>query len=266
MAAAVPNSGFLLARLVSDMGRGKHSDEFTLTPADLALIDQAMRVHALSPDGGEMYPPLETVVAGLYASAKLRLDSVPALLDAGMKAIEKMNKYEISADLLPEEMRSQRTRWQTITAERTGGIRVDYLLATNRPEDARPLIQQALAKLAGTSATPDTFFDRSQWQSRLARIDPDAAARLEQGTFPPALLSEFTKPLPEFSAADLVGRVWQLRDLHGKATFVNFWATWCGPCLGEHGGIEELYERVKSRADIQVLTFSVDDDCAAARD
>jgi hypothetical protein len=39
-----------------------------------------------------------------------------------------------------------------------------------------------------------------------------------------------------------------------------------GPCRGEHGGIEELYQRIKSRADIQVLTFSVDDDCAAARD
>jgi thiol-disulfide isomerase/thioredoxin len=72
---------------------------------------------------------------------------------------------------------------------------------------------------------------------------------------PPALV----KALPEFSAKDLSGRIWQLRDLTGKATFVNLWATWCGPCRGEHAGVQKLQEMLKDRKDVQVLTISVDD-------
>ncbi len=72
---------------------------------------------------------------------------------------------------------------------------------------------------------------------------------------PPA----FVKLLPEFSATDLSGRTWQLGDLTGKATFVNLWATWCGPCRGEHPSIQKLQEMLKDRKDVQVLTISVDD-------
>ena len=70
---------------------------------------------------------------------------------------------------------------------------------------------------------------------------------------------DFQTAVPEFSAKDLTGRTWQLRDLTGKTTFVNIWATWCGSCRFEHAGIEELYQRVKDRKDVQVLTISIDD-------
>ena len=43
---------------------------------------------------------------------------------------------------------------------------------------------------------------------------------------------------------------------------MNFWATWCGPCRGEHPGIEDLVQRIKDRKDIQVLTVSIDETLA----
>jgi thiol-disulfide isomerase/thioredoxin len=163
-------------------------------------------------------------------------------------------------------MRARANDWRTITAERTEEIRVDYLLATNRAADAMPLIEQALAK-ANPSGSPDAAYRRTQWIERLARVNPDAAERYRKAADSrlAAAEPEFTQALPEFSATDLAGRTWQLRDLKGKVTFVNFWATWCGPCRGEHAGIQELYERTKDRTDVQVLTFSVDDDAAIAR-
>jgi len=78
---------------------------------------------------------------------------------------------------------------------------------------------------------------------------------------PPAFLTA----VPEFPAKDLAGRTWQLSDVKGKATLVNFWATWCGPCRGEHPAIQELYGRIKDRSNIQVLTISVDDEDAPVR-
>lgn len=69
----------------------------------------------------------------------------------------------------------------------------------------------------------------------------------------------FSAPLPDFAVADLRGRVWQLSDLKGRVTLLDFWATWCGACRAELPYIQKLYDRVKERKDLQVITFSVDD-------
>ena len=72
----------------------------------------------------------------------------------------------------------------------------------------------------------------------------------------------WTKPnqqLPEFTLADLAGKTWQLKDLAGRTTLITVWATWCGPCMEELPHVEKLYQRIKERNDIQLVTFNVDE-------
>jgi thiol-disulfide isomerase/thioredoxin len=66
------------------------------------------------------------------------------------------------------------------------------------------------------------------------------------------------KPLPEFALADLEGRTWRLADLKGKVTFVNVWATSCGPCRAELPFVEKLYQQMKEAQDVLVLTLNTD--------
>jgi len=66
------------------------------------------------------------------------------------------------------------------------------------------------------------------------------------------------KPLPDFNLPDLTGRAWRLQDVKGKVTFVNFWATTCGPCRAELPFVQKLYESMKDRPDVLVLTVSLD--------
>lgn len=65
--------------------------------------------------------------------------------------------------------------------------------------------------------------------------------------------------LPEMSLRDTAGRTWTLADFRGKPTFVNLWATWCAPCREELPAVQKLYELVKDRSDIQVVTLDLDE-------
>ena len=49
-----------------------------------------------------------------------------------------------------------------------------------------------------------------------------------------------------------------VKDLKGKTLFINFWATWCPPCIAEMPEIEELYHKASS--DVEFLIISVDQD------
>ena len=68
------------------------------------------------------------------------------------------------------------------------------------------------------------------------------------------------KSLPPFELADLSGKTWRLKNLEGRAVLINVWATWCGPCQAELPHLEKLYERIKDRADLQILTLTIDED------
>lgn len=43
-------------------------------------------------------------------------------------------------------------------------------------------------------------------------------------------------------------------DYRGKIIFLNFWATWCPPCVAELGHIQELYTQYKDSQDVVILT------------
>ena len=68
------------------------------------------------------------------------------------------------------------------------------------------------------------------------------------------------KQLPAFELPDLTGQTWGLKNLEGKSVLINLWATWCGPCQAELPKLQKLYEKVKGRADTQILTFNIDED------
>lgn len=47
---------------------------------------------------------------------------------------------------------------------------------------------------------------------------------------------------PDFTLTDQYGEQHSLSDYEGKTVFLNFWATWCGPCQMEMPDIQALYE------------------------
>ena len=62
---------------------------------------------------------------------------------------------------------------------------------------------------------------------------------------------------PLFSLEDLNGKKSELKQYRGKVVFLNFWATWCGPCKEEMPSMEKLYKQFKDK-DFVFLAISVD--------
>ena len=55
------------------------------------------------------------------------------------------------------------------------------------------------------------------------------------------------QPAPDFVLADLEGNVVSSEDLRGKPVLVNFWATWCQPCIFEHPVLLDGARRYRDR-------------------
>jgi peroxiredoxin len=64
---------------------------------------------------------------------------------------------------------------------------------------------------------------------------------------------------PDFSIKDQNGKTIKLSDYRGKVVFLNFWGTWCQPCIAEMPEMEILNNKLKDRK-FQMLAVSVDSD------
>lgn len=107
-----------------------------------------------------------------------------------------------------------------------------YFLQHSREPDASP--QPAAEAPAGAAST--------------APPEPAAPARPVAKTLPDTL--------PQFTLTDREGKARTLGDWKGKALVVNYWATWCPPCVREIPLLSKL--RKQHQPDVEVIGIAVD--------
>ncbi len=123
---------------------------------------------------------------------------------------------------------------------------------SSMPPDKNYIARQAKTLWTNLGGTP------AAWDAWLANVETVKPVAITVAT----THSEWTDKntlLPAFQLADMNGNTWQLTKLQGKVTLVNLWATWCAPCKRELPLLQKLYEKVKDRSDVQVITFNTDD-------
>ena len=80
------------------------------------------------------------------------------------------------------------------------------------------------------------------------KLEPPSAQDMKVTTI------DYDSNVLQFS--DLENNIFTIQDFKGKNLFINYWATWCNPCLAEMPYMVELYENYKDEEDIIFLYFS----------
>jgi peroxiredoxin len=65
---------------------------------------------------------------------------------------------------------------------------------------------------------------------------------------------------PDFTLFDNKGKRISLSDYKGKVVYLDFWATWCKPCMEEVPGAIELAQKLSSDTTIVFIAVSIDAD------
>ncbi len=87
----------------------------------------------------------------------------------------------------------------------------------------------------------------------LANVGPDLA----KGTLSKFEIASAPKALPEIAFADADDKALGLADYKGKVVLLNFWATWCAPCVKEMPSLDRL-QAAMGKDKFVVLPLSLD--------
>ena len=66
------------------------------------------------------------------------------------------------------------------------------------------------------------------------------------------------KPAPDFNLKDIYGETVSLKGFRGKVVLLDFWATWCGPCIDELPTLKAIHEKHKHNTEFALISISAD--------
>jgi len=77
--------------------------------------------------------------------------------------------------------------------------------------------------------------------------------------------AQLSKPAPDFQLQNLDGQSISLNNLKGKPVLLNFWASWCGPCVSEMPYLQEINDEWSAKGLI-LLAVNIGDDSSTAEE
>jgi thiol-disulfide isomerase/thioredoxin len=120
--------------------------------------------------------------------------------------------------------------------------------------------------LAG-SATSAGEFDaaREVYTLLLKKFGSDSPTLKQKVADDLTRLDRVGKPAPNFEVKDLDGKAFRFEDLKGSYVLVDFWATWCAPCLAELPRVQAAEAKYRAKG-FKVVSISLDETKAAVVD
>lgn len=175
--------------------------------------------------------------------------SLAYILDTHAYALYKLNRVEESVPLFAEAV--------SLTERSNGDINERYaraLIAANKYQEAfnflDSLIQGGKVSLAVEELFKTAYVQIKGSEEGLTEYLTGRKAAGISKIKEKLQQQMLNQAAPNFTLIDLAGDSVSLKGLRGKIVILDFWATWCGPCLASFPGMQQAVERF--RADNQV--------------
>lgn len=134
----------------------------------------------------------------------------------------------------------------------------NHFLTENKNTYTKSQVLLARIKLAKSNKNEDEV---KIFYNTLTKDYPNTAASYEVKNLIPYLgILQAGNTIPEFSIISLEDSNKSISNnlLKGKYYLIDFWATWCGPCVGEMANLHKVYEKFKAK-NFEILSISFDE-------
>lgn len=182
---------------------------------------------------------------------------------------ELMTKYRAAADVGDEDVATELSRaindgfkkrteniMNFVKAHRHSGVSA-YLLTCyfQGKNQIKKLLEENLDEKGLSSRIATRFLYPGKYEPHPKRVeiklnDPDSTAAND-----PVAIG---KPAPDFTVPDINGKTVSLADFKGKYVFLDFWASWCGPCVPQIPHLMAANEKFKNK-NFVMIAVSLDD-------